>query len=116
MVNARNKKRELGLLEEYKKAFREIVAEEEREGFLIHFFIYLFVIAETFLYLLINKKLNTASLEYLGIIFVGWTLAILIHYFEAFKWSIEHIEKKEELAELRIKRKFKNKEEKEEEE
>jgi len=107
MISKKNNKKGIDLLKEYKKAFQEIVLEEEKEGFLIHFFVYLFVIAGTLLYLLINKNLNIKTFKPLCIVFLGWTLAIVIHYFEAFYWIKERLAKKEELAEIKIKKRLK---------
>ena len=107
MTSKKNSKKEIDLLKEYKKAFQDIVLEEEKEGFLIHFFVYLFVIVGTILYLLINKNLNLETFKPLCIVFLGWTLAIVIHYFEAFYWAKEHIAKKEEIAELKVKKELK---------
>ena len=107
MATKHSSRKELGLLKEYKKAFQDIILEEEKEGFLIHFFIYIFVMVGAVLYLLINRSLNIGTLRPLGIVFLGWTLAIVIHFFEAFYWAKEHIVKKEEMAELKIKKELK---------
>ena len=106
-MSTKEKIKEIDILKEYKKEFKEIILEEEKEGFSIHLFIYLFVIIATLLYLLVNKMLNENTIKPLAIIFLGWTLAIIIHYYEAFKWYEERLNEKEMKVEEKIKNKLK---------
>jgi hypothetical protein len=86
-------------LEEYKKAYREIKAEEEKGGFLIHLVVYVLInamlIAINFIY----------SPEYIWFFYplIGWGIGITAHYLSAVRWIEKILKEKEAKAEYRAK-------------
>ncbi len=101
--------KEIELLEEYKKNFNKLILEEEKEGFKLHLCVYIAVITGTLLYLYLQHNLTKNVLKPILIVFGGWTIAIIIHYWEAFYWIKEHINTKEEKAIKKLKQKLKEK-------
>lgn len=86
------------LLEEYKKAYREIVAEEEKRGFIIHLAVYL----------LFNPVLIVIDLVYFQEVnwffypLIFWGIGITKHYLNAVRRIDKELNKREETAEYRV--------------
>jgi len=84
-------------LEEYKKAYREVVSEEEKRVFLIHLVVYVLVnamlIAFNFIY----------SPEAIWFFYplIGWGIGISIHYLSGVRWIQKELEEKEAKAEYK---------------
>ncbi|MFZ3059610.1 MAG: 2TM domain-containing protein [Candidatus Methanoperedens sp.] len=84
-------------LEEYKKAYREMRAEDEKRGFLFHLVVYV----------LVNAMLIAGNLRYSpeAIWFfyplLGWGIGITAHYLDAVRWVESELNKKEAEAEYR---------------
>jgi hypothetical protein len=87
-------------LEEYKKAYREIMAEEGKRDFLIH------LVA----YVLINAMLIAINFIYSPDVIwffyplLGWGIGIIIHYLDAVRWIERALKKKEAEAEYRARK------------
>jgi 2TM domain len=78
-------------LEEYKKAYREIVFAEQRAGFYIHLVVYLIINA-----LLISINLYfVPSVVWFIFPLAGWGVGIVAHYFGAIRFAPQDLEKKE---------------------
>jgi hypothetical protein len=85
-------------LEEYKKAYREIVTEEEKRGFIIHLAVYLVV----------NPVLIVIDLVYFPeeiwffypLIF--WGIGITTHYLNAVRRIEKELKKREAMAEYSV--------------
>lgn len=92
-------------LDEYKKAYRELISEEERRGFLIHLIVYI----------LVNAMLITVNLVYaqdaLWFFFplLGWGIGLASHYLGSIAWINKELKKKEAEAEYRAKNSKKKK-------
>ena len=88
-------------LAEYKKAYREMIKENERRGFLIH----------AAAYVLVNIMLIVINLVYSpGVVWffyplIGWGIGLAMHYMGAIKWIESDLEKKEAEAEYRARMK-----------
>ncbi len=85
-------------LEEYKKAYRETVAEEEKRGFSVHLVVYV----------LVNAMLIAINFIYSEDIWffyplIGWGIGISIHYLNAVCWIEKILKEKEAKAEYRAK-------------
>jgi hypothetical protein len=84
-------------LEEYKKAYGEIVSEEEKIGFSVHLVVYVLVnamlIAINFIY----------SPEDIWFFFplLGWGIGISIHYLFGVRWIQKELTEKEAKAEYK---------------
>lgn len=84
-------------LEEYKTAYREMRAADEKKGFLIHLVVYV----------LVNAMLIATNLRYSpeDIWFfyplLGWGIGITAHYLDAVRWVESELNKKEAEAEYR---------------
>lgn len=84
-------------LEDYKKAYKEIIAEEEKRDFLIHLVVYVLInamlIAMNFLY----------SPEVIWFFYplLGWGIGITAHYLGAVRWIEKTLKEKEAKAEYR---------------
>ena len=85
-------------LEEYKKAYREIMAEEEKRDFRIH------LVA----YVLVNAMLIAFNLKYSPKVIwffyplLGWGIGITVHYLYAVRWIERDLKKKEAEAEYKV--------------
>ncbi|MEO0151145.1 MAG: 2TM domain-containing protein [candidate division WOR-3 bacterium] len=86
-------------LEKYKKAYREVVIEEERRAFLVHLVIYVLVnamlIAINFIY----------SPEVIWFFYplIGWGIGLSMHYLFGVHWINKELERREAKAEYRAK-------------
>ena len=86
-------------LQDYKKAYREIVKEEERKAFMYHAIIY---VVANLLLIIINIVYDP---EYLWFLYplIGWGSGITIHYLFDVRWIEKYLEKREEKAEQKAK-------------
>ena len=84
-------------LEEYKKAYRELMAEEEKRDFRIHLVAYVLVnamlIAINFIY--------SPDVIWFFYPLLGWGIGITVHYLYAVRWIESALKKKEVKAEYR---------------
>jgi len=86
-------------LEEYKKAYREIVTEEEKRGFSVHLIVYV----------LVNAMLIVIDLIYAPEDFwffyplIGWGIGISMHYLFGVRWIEKGLKEREAKAEYRVK-------------
>jgi hypothetical protein len=84
-------------LEEYKRAYREIMKEEAKRGFLAHLVSYV----------LVNAMLIAINFIYFpeGIWFfyplIGWGIYISMHYLFGVRWLEKTLEEREAKAEYR---------------
>ncbi len=87
------------MLEQYKKAYREIVKEEERRGFISHLISYIFINAGL---IFINLMYSP---EFLWFVFplTFWGIGLIMHYLYAIKWLERILREREAKAEYRIK-------------
>ncbi len=85
-------------LEEYKKAYREIVAEVEKRGFIIHLAVYL----------LVNPVMIVIDLVYFPEVnwffypLIFWGIGVTKHYLNAVRRVEKELKKREERAEYRV--------------
>jgi hypothetical protein len=84
-------------LEEYKKAYREIRAEEEKRGFLIHLAVYLLVNA---MLIVINFVYSPEAIWFFYPL-IGWGIGLTAHYLGAVRWIEKDLKNKEAMAEYR---------------
>ena len=87
-------------LEEYKKAYREIIKEEERRTFLIHFIVYIFVNAM----LIIINLIYSPRVAWFFYPLIGWGIGLAIHYLNSIRWIERSLEEKEAKAEYRVRK------------
>jgi len=86
-------------LEEYKKVYRGIVAEEEKRGFSVHLVVYVLVnamlIAINFIY----------SPEVIWFFYplIGWGIGISMHYLFGVRGIEKELKEREAKAEYRVK-------------
>jgi len=84
------------LLEEYKKAYRNVVIREEKKIFKIHLVIYVFV----------NAVMASINLMYSPQVLwsvyplIGWGIGLIAHYLTSVKWIEKRIKRREALAVL----------------
>ncbi len=82
-------------LQDYQKAYREMIKQEEKRGFLIHLVVYC----------LVNAGLITLNLVVVPEVIwffwpvLGWGIGIVIHYLQGVRWIEETLKKKEAIAE-----------------
>ncbi len=88
-------------LEEYKEAYREIRAEEEKKGFFAHLPIYIVV---NVVLIIINLVYSPDTLWFFYPL-IGWGIGIASHYYLAVRKIGETLEEREEKAEKRAKEK-----------
>lgn len=84
------------LLEEYKKAYRNIVIKEEKRVFKVHLVVYVFVNA-------VMASINLMySPEVLWFVYplIGWGIGLIAHYLTSVKWIEKRIKRREALAVL----------------
>lgn len=86
-------------LEEYKKAYREIVCEEEKRGFLVHLIIYVLVNAM----LIIINLLYSPKVIWFFYPLIGWGIGVFMHYLFAVRWIEKGLKEREAKAEYRVK-------------
>ena len=84
-------------LEEYKKAYREVVSEEEKRVFLIHLVVY--VLANAML-IAINFIYSPEAIWFFYPL-IGWGIGITIHYLSGVRWIQKELEEKEAKAEYK---------------
>jgi hypothetical protein len=84
-------------LAEYKKAYREIVSEEEKKGFFVHLVAYVLVnvmlIAFNFIY--------TPETIWFFYPLIGWGIGISMHYLFSVHWMQKELTEKEAKAEYK---------------
>jgi len=84
-------------LEDYKKAYRDIVSEEEKRGFFVHLVVYVLVnvmlIAINFIY----------SPEYIWFFYplICWGIGIAMHYLFGVHWIQKELTAKEAKADYK---------------
>lgn len=91
-------------LEEYKKAYRERRAVEEKKGFVIHLVVYVLVNA---MLIAINLIYNPEDIWFFYPL-LGWGIGLTAHYLRAVRWIESELNKKEAEAEYRA-REYKRK-------
>jgi len=84
-------------LEEYKKAYREIVAEDKKRGFSVHLVVYVLVNA---MLIAINLIYSPEAIWFFYPL-LGWGIGITAHYLGAVRWIESELKKKEAEAEYR---------------
>ena len=87
-------------LENYKKAYREIIKEDKKKGFIIHFIVYIIVNSM----LIINNLIFSPQKIWFIYPLLGWGIGIAIHYLSDIVWIDKILENKEARAEYRAKR------------
>jgi len=88
-------------LAEYKKAYREMIKENERRGFLIHAAVYVLVN----IMLIVINLVYSPSVIWFFYPLIGWGIGLAMHYMGAIKWIESDLEKKEAEAEYRTRMK-----------
>lgn len=86
-------------LDEYKKAYREIVSEESKRGFLVHLIVYVLV---NIMLIIINLVYSPKTIWFFYPL-IGWGIGIFMHYLSAIRWIEKELEEKEAKAEYRAK-------------
>ncbi|AEA47085.1 2TM domain-containing protein [Archaeoglobus veneficus] len=89
------------LLDEYKKAYREVVAEEEKRGFLVHLVVYVLVNA---MLILINLIYSPEAIWFFYPL-IGWGIGISMHYLFGVRWIEKGLKEREAKAEYRVREK-----------
>lgn len=87
-------------LEEYKKAYREIVKEEERRAFFIHLVIYISI---NIMLIIINSIYSPRFIWFFYPL-IGWGIGIAIHYLDGIRWIERKLEEREAKAEYRVRK------------
>ncbi|MCK4476588.1 MAG: 2TM domain-containing protein [Methanophagales archaeon] len=85
-------------LEEYKKAYREIVAEDEKRGFLTHLVVYVLVNAM----LIVINLLSPEDIWFFYPL-IGWGIGITAHYLWGVRWIEKELKEREAMGEYRAK-------------
>ncbi len=88
------------LLEEYKKAYREVVKEERRKGFVTHLAVYLWTNA---MLAVINILYSPQYLWFFYPLF-GWGIGLTMHYLFGVRWVERVLLDREAKAEYRMKK------------
>jgi len=89
-------------LKEYKMAYREIVAEEEKRGFLVHLVVYVLVNA---MLIAINFIYSSEAIWFFYPL-IGWGIGISMHCLFSVHWIEKGLKEREAKAEYRV-REFK---------
>ena len=84
-------------LEEYKKAYREIVKEEEKRWFLAHLIVYGLVNA---MFIAINLIYSPERIWFFYPL-IGWGIGISMHYLFGVRWLEKELKEREAKAEYR---------------
>ncbi|MCW3133188.1 MAG: 2TM domain-containing protein [Methanophagales archaeon] len=84
-------------LEEYKKAYRVMVAEDEKRGFLTHLVVYVLVNA---MLIVINLLYSPEDIWFFYPL-IGWGIGITAHYLRGVRWIEKELKKREAMAEYR---------------
>ena len=90
-------------LEEYKKAYREIVVEEGKRGFSVHLVVYVLVNA---MLIAINLIYSPEAVWFFYPL-IGWGIGISMHYLFAVRWIEKWLREREAKAEYRAREKKK---------
>jgi hypothetical protein len=86
-------------LETYKKAYREIVMEEEKRGFLVHLVVYVLVNAM----LIVINFIYSPEVIWFFYPLIGWGIGISMHYLFGVRWIEKGLKEREAKAEYRAK-------------
>lgn len=84
-------------LEEYKKAYREMKAEDEKRGFSVHLVVYVLVNA---MLIAINLIYSPEAIWFFYPL-LGWGIGITAHYLGGVRWIESKLKKEEAEAEYR---------------
>ncbi|MDI6886343.1 MAG: 2TM domain-containing protein [archaeon] len=84
-------------LEEYKKAYGEIVSEEKKIGFLVHLVVYVLVNA---MMIAINFIYSPEAIWFFYPL-IGWGIGISMHYLFGVRWIQKELKRREAKAEYR---------------
>ncbi len=84
-------------LDEYKKAYREMMAEEEKRRFLVHLVVYVLV---NIMLMIINLLYSPGDIWFFYPL-IGWGIGITAHYLKAVRWMENTLEEREAKAEYR---------------
>ena len=84
-------------LEEYKKAYREMVSEEEKIGFSVHLVVYVLVNA---MLIAINLLYSPEAIWFFYPL-LGWGIGISMHYLFGIRWLEKKLKEREAMAEYR---------------
>lgn len=84
-------------LEEYKKAYREMRAEDEKRDFSVHLVVYVLVNA----ILIATNLIYSPEAIWFFYPLLGWGIGITAHYLGAVRWIESELKKKEAEAEYR---------------
>ncbi len=84
-------------LEEYKKAYREMRAEDEKRGFSVHLVVYVLVNA---MLIAINLIESPEDIWFFYPL-LGWGIGITAHYLNAVRWIEKILKGREAEAEYR---------------
>jgi hypothetical protein len=87
-------------LEEYKKAYREVVIEEEKRGFLVHLVAYILVNA---MLIAINLTYSPKNIWFFYPL-IGWGIGITMHYLFGVHWIEKWLKEREAKAEYRVRK------------
>lgn len=86
-------------LDVYKQEYRKIVLSESKREMKFHVLFFIFMI----LFLSILNYIKTPNYFWIGWIFSGWGVGLLIHYFFGYKNMDNELSKFEALAEMNAK-------------
>jgi len=84
-------------LEEYKKAYREIVSEDEKKGFSVHLVVYVLVNA---MLIAINFIYSPETIWFFYPL-IGWGIGISMHYLFGVRWIEKELTEREAKAEYK---------------
>ena len=84
-------------LEEYKKAYREIVSEDEKIGFSVHLVVYVLVNA---MLIAINFIYSPEDIWFFYPL-LGWGIGISMHYLFGVHWIQKELKEREAKAEYK---------------
>jgi hypothetical protein len=84
-------------LEEYKKAYREIVSEDEKKGFSVHLVVYVLVNA---MLIAINFIYSPETIWFFYPL-LGWGIGISMHYLFGVRWIQKELTEREAKAEYK---------------
>ena len=88
------------LLEDYKKAYKEIAIEEERMGFISHLISYIMV---NLALIIVNLMYEKDELWFFYPL-IGWGIGIVMHYLFGYRWADKELSSREAKAEYKVRR------------
>lgn len=88
-------------LEEYQEAYKEVIMEQEKRGFITHLVVYIIVNA---LLTFINLYYSPETIWFIYPV-IGWGIGLVMHYLFGVRWKESEIEQRESMAEQRAKKK-----------